>query len=172
MIFRIFCGLIIVTGFVYLGRIRANGEMERLYQLNSFCDGLNMLEFNIRFLSLPMEEALKRAGECCIEPVRNIFENSSEILRSEKCLIGEAFLKSLKNSSHSVFLSNHELEILKSFARSLGKGDRECEIVNIQAAITRLSASETDAVYEVEKKAKAIKGISTLAGLFTAIILF
>lgn len=173
MILRIFCAAVIVFGFAYMGRLYAQKEKSRLVQLNSFCDGLNMLEFNIRYMSFPMYEALKKAGECCTEPVKSVFDYSSVILSGgTEYSSGEAFLKSVEENRNKITLSNDEVEILKSFAASLGKGDRESEIVNIQAAKTRLSASCLEAGEEVNKRAKAAKGISTLTGLFIVIVLF
>ncbi len=170
---RVLCGIIIILGFAYLGRMCAEKEKSRLFQLDSFCDGLNMLEFNIRYMSLPMYEALEKAGECCIEPVKSVFATASEALCGEDSISsGEAFCRGVEKHRSGITLSEDEIEILKSFSLSLGRGDRESEIVNIQAAKIRLSESCRDARDEINRKAKAVKGISTLIGVFVVIVLF
>ena len=170
--FRIMCGAIIILGFTYLGRLLAEKEKSRITQLNSFCDGLSMLEFNIRYMSFPMGEAFGKAAECCLEPVRNVFEESAESLESGyEMSSGEAFCQGMERNKAKITLSEAEVDILKSFALSLGKGDKISEIANIQAAKVRLTASCKEAVEEVNKKVKMIKGISTLVGIFIVIVL-
>ncbi|MBE7011563.1 MAG: hypothetical protein E7415_02700 [Ruminococcaceae bacterium] len=170
--FRIICGCIIVLGFTYIGRLYAEREKSRLAQLDAFCDGLNMLEFNIRYMNFPMAEAFKRVAEGCSQPIKAVFEEASRIMSEEyEVSSGEAFCRGIDKNKNKMTLSYDEMEIVKSFALSLGKGDRKAEIVNIESAKVRLSASCQDAKEEVNKKVKMTKSISTLAGILIVIVL-
>ena len=173
MIFRIICGVIIVTGFTYFGYLYSEKQKDRLRQLSSFCDGLSMLEFNIRYMNFPMSVALSKSGESCSCAVKEVFKRAAEILGSEKGYSpGEAFCQGLEENKARLNISKDEIEILKSFSSSLGEGDKNAEITNISAAKTRLLASGNDAKDEINKKAKASRGISPLIGLFIVIVLF
>lgn len=171
--FRLFCGIIVVLGFSYMGYLYSERQKDRLRQISSFCDGLTMLEFNIRYMNLPIAEALEKTSDNCEGVVKTVFCKAAGILKSDTAYApGESFCKALDECKNTLCISSDEVEILKSFSKTLGEGDSDTEVKNIQAAKIRLSAALTDAAEEVKGKTKVARGISTLIGLFIVIVLF
>lgn len=173
MIFRILCGIVIVSGFAYGGFAYAESLKKRIRQLSEFCDGLSMLEFNVRYMNFPMAEALLNTGKVCGGAVADIFDRSAQMLSEDIGKSpGEAFCQAIDENRKELMISPEEIDILRGFSRSLGGGDRESEINNIKTAKLRLSSAAESAEEEVRKKAGMSRGIGILLGLFIVIVLF
>ncbi len=172
MIFKlILCG-VIIAGFGYMGHLTGEKQKDRLRQLDSFSDGLTMLEFNIKYMNYPIAKALENASENCDGVVKKIFyETGKHLQKDYGSNPGAVFDKKIEENKNLLCLSSDEIGILKSFSKTLSEGDVDTEIKNIEALKTRLDSAKSDATEEVNKKAKATKSISLLAGVFVVILL-
>lgn len=172
MIFRILCGIIIVAGFTYGGFMYSERLKNRIKQLCVFQDGLTQLEFNVRYMNLPIAQALSMAGKTCGGAVEKIFTGASDImLEGVGFSAGEAFCKAIDENRKSLDISENEVEILKSFSKTMGGGDRETEISNIKTALIRLCAAKDQAEEETLRKVKMSRAMGALLGLFIVIVL-
>ncbi len=172
MIFRILCGIIIVLGFSYGGFLYAERLKKRLRHLELFCDGLSTIEFNIRYLNSPLAEAFYNAGKNCSGAVSCVFDRCAKLLAGD---VGnspeEAFCRAIDENVGNLTISNDEIDILKSFSRTLGDGDKEAEISNIKTAKIRLLSAKNDASEEIMKRVKMSRSMGVLLGLFIVIVL-
>ncbi len=172
MIIRVLCGIIIVLGFCYLGFLYAERLKKRIYQIEWFCDGLSVLAFNIRYMNYPMAEAFEYAGKNSSDVVSEIFNQCAKIMQNDRSKsAGEVFAITIDDKIKALNISKDEVEILKSFSKTLGDCDREAEINNIETAKLRLNASLADAKDDVLKKVKMSRGVGFLLGLFIVIVL-
>ncbi len=172
MIFKVILSAIIVLGFGYIGYLISERQKDRLRQLASFSDGLTMLEFNMKYMNYPIANALESASENCEGVVKKIFFETGALLKDNYgSSPGEILSKKIDENINLLCISNDEISILKSFSKTLCEGDKNTEIINIQAAKTRLVSAQKDATEEVNRKAKVTKSISLLAGLFVVILL-
>lgn len=173
MILKIFCGIIAVSGFAYCGFFYAQTLKTRLLQLDGFCDGLSLLEFNIRYMNFPLSEAFFKTADTIGGVVGKVFSCFAKRL-SEDCspCPNEAFSLAIEENLGLLKISEEEIEILKSFSKTLGEGDREAEINNIKTAEIRLAAAKEDAEEEILKRVKLSRRAGVLIGLLVVIVLF
>ncbi len=173
MLFKLLCGIVIILGFTYCGLSYGEKLKRRVTQLAEICDGLTLLEFNIRYMNYPIVEAFYNMGQSCNGVIGGIFKRSSQILAGNTGNTpGEAFLKAVNENISNLMLTNDEIHILKSFSKTLGEGDREMEISNIKTAKARLAASMSQAEEEIGKKVKIGRSMGVMLGLFVVIVLF
>lgn len=173
MTMRILCAAVIIIGFGYGGIMLSEIFKNRIRSLSGFCDGLSQLEFNIRYMNFPLCEAFSRSGSTLSGVVREVFEDTSALMiQKRESPPGEAFCRSIENKMRELRITRDEQEILESFSKGMGEGDREKEISNIKTAIVRLSAAKSDAEDDVLKKVKLCKKAGFLIGAFAVIALF
>lgn len=173
MLFKIICGIAIVLGFSYLGLSYGEKLKHRVRQLKEICDSLTILEFNIRYMNYPIVEAFYNVGQSCDGIVGQIFKCTSKFLAGNTgSSPGEAFLYALKEERGYLMITDEEIDILKSFSKTLGEGDREMEISNIKTTKARLLASVNQAEEEIGKKVKISRSMGVMFGLFIVIVLF
>ncbi len=172
MIFRIFCSAVIIIGFGYGGFVYSERFGSRLKQLTEFYDGLSQLEFNVRYMNYPVSEAMEQAGSVCGGAAKKVFTAAAEFI-AENCgiTVEAAFCKAMDKNRAELNISDEEAEILRSFSKTLGSGDRAAEISNIETAKLRIFAAREDAKDDVRKKVKMCRGMGFLLGLFLVILL-
>ena len=172
MIFRIFCSAVIIIGFGYGGFVYSERFSGRLKQLTEFYDGLSQLEFNVRYMNYPVSEAMKQAGSVCGGAAKKIFTETAETLaKNYGITVENAFCTSIDKNRLELNISEEEIEILKSFSKTIGSGDRAAEISNIETAKLRIFAAGEDAKEDIRKKVKMCRSMGFLLGLFLAIVL-
>ena len=173
MLFKVLCGIVIILGFTYCGLSYGEKIKQRVKQLAELCDGLTLLEFNIRYMNYPIIEAFYNMGQVCNGIIGEIFKRSAQILSGKTGnMPGEAFLTAINENIGSLTITDDEINILRSFSKTLGEGDKEMEISNIKTAKARLSASMSQAEEEIGKKVKISRSMGVMLGLFVVIVLF
>ncbi len=172
MIFKILCGIIVICGCGYGGFLYSEKLKTRVYTLEELCDGLSLLEFNVRYMSYPLCRAFECSAHNRNSAVGEVFKRSALLMKNDMGITaGEAFLCAVNENFKDLNISKDEAEILKSFAKTLGQNDAEGEISNIKTAKLRLSSALEDARTEIFKKVKMSRSIGVLLGLFIVIVL-
>lgn len=172
MIFKILSGIIIVFGFGYGGFLYSENLKRRIKRLEELCDGLHMLEFNIRYMNSPLQEAFFGAGKSCGGVVGDMFLRCGDMLKNDRGLSPcDAFCMAVDENLKEMHISQDDVEILKSFAKALGEGDIESEINNIKTARLRLFSAGEDSKEETLRKIKMSRSMGFLLGLFIVIVL-
>ncbi len=173
MVGKALLGLVVILGGGYLGVIYASRFDSRVRQLEAFRTALSQLEFDIRFLSLPLTEALEKVAGSQTGAVRKIFHETADGLNRERgARVSVIWQNAVEKYRCQLCLTEQDLQAVGSFSHSLGSGDTESEIGNIRAAQMRLSVAEDAARAQAQKNGKLYRGLGLLAGIFAAIILF
>lgn len=173
MIGKAILGLVIILGGGYLGMIYASRFDCRVRQLEAFRSALSQLEFDIRFLSLPLTEALDKVAESQNGAVRKIFRETADGLSRKKgARVSALWVGAIEKYRAQLCLTEQDLQAVNSFSHSLGSGDTESEIGNIRAAQMRLQVAEDAARAQAQKNVRLYRGLGLLAGIFAAILLF
>lgn len=173
MIFRGICAIIVVLGFGYGGFLYAESLKKRTEQISAFYDSMTMLEFNVRYMNYPIREAFLNTGKSCMGVVKEIFEESAGILAENQGVSpGTAFCEAIDGKRDELKLKNDEIEILEAFSKTLGEGDVETEVKNINTVKIRLSSAQEKAEEETAKSVKLSRSLGVLLGVFTVIVLF
>lgn len=173
IIVKALLGLAVIFGGGYLGMIYASRFETRVRQLEAFRAALGQLEFNIRFLRQPLAEALEQAAASQTGVIRRILSDAAKELAQRKgARVSQIWRQSVQKHKDRLCLEEQDYTALFSFADSLGAGDAEREIGNIQAAQMRLKVSEEGARGVVQKNCRLYRGLGLLAGMFVAVLLF
>lgn len=173
MIGKALLGLIVILGGGYLGMIYASRFDSRVRQLEAFRGALNQLEFDIRFLSLPLTEAMEKVAESQSGAVGKIFrETAGSLSRCKGTQVSAVWKAAMDKYRSQLCLTEQDLQAVSSFSHSLGSGDTESEIGNIRAAQMRLSVAEDAARAQAQKNGRLYRGLGFLAGIFAAVLLF
>lgn len=173
MIAKALLGLIIIFGGGYLGMIYASRFDSRVRQLEAFRTALSQLEFDIRFLSLPLTEALEKVAASQTGSIGKIFrETARDMTQNKSVRISCVWEAAVQKYRCQLCLTEQDWQAVNSFSHSLGSGDTESEIGNIRAAQMRISVAEEEARAQSRKNVKLYKGLGLLSGIFAVILLF
>lgn len=173
MIGKALLGLVVILGGGYLGIVYASRFDSRVQQLEAFRRALSQLEFDIRFLSLPLAEAMEKVAISQTGAVEQIFrETAAGLNRHKGAQVIDVWKSAVQKYRCRLCLTEQDWQSVSSFSHSLGCGDVESEIGNIRAAQMRLSVVEEEARALAKKNVRLYRGLGFLAGIFAAILLF
>lgn len=173
MIVKALFGLIVILGGGYLGIMYASQFTSRVQQLEAFRRALSQLEFDIRFLSLPLTEAMEKVAISQTGAIEKIFRETAVGLNQHKgAQVVDIWEAAVQKYRCRLCLTEQDWLSVSSFSHSLGCGDIESEIGNIRAAQMRLSVAEEEARSLAKKNVRLYRGLGLLAGIFVTIILF
>ncbi len=173
MTWRIVVGTIIVFCCSYIGISFSKNAQKRVLQLKAFCEMLNILSFNVNFLTLPLKEAMLRTAESREKIVKNVLMAAVGILDSKAdASAKEAWIEAIEQNKSGMALKPSDIEILKALGENFGKGNKEDCLNNINLTIAKLKIVEEEGEEEIKKEGKLWRGLGFLIGVFVVIILF
>ena len=159
-------------GCGYLGIELANRSEKRMKQLREFRRALNLLEFDVDFLCMPICESFDKIAKNCDGVVKSVFSSIRDSAGSSPC--GDMWTyweRAFELYRRELYISEDDKKILKDFAKNLGAGDRDKEMNNIRAADARLKIAEEEAYVQSKKDSKMYRGLGFLSGIFLVIVL-
>jgi len=164
--------LIVFSGGI-AGLVVANSYATRPEELKNLRCALGMLETEIGFGLTPLPEALNRVGRRMGGSVGYFFREVAAALNDDCGLsAGEAWEKCLGILKEEAFLSQGDLDILRSFGNTLGVSDRDDQIKHLRLAQEQLSLQEHDAEKLKEGNQRMWRTIGFLGGLAVVLILY
>jgi len=162
----------ILGGCGYLGVMLGNRSSQRTKQLREFRKALNLLEFDVDFLCMPLCESFDKIAKNCEGAVKSIFLNISENFKNSPCGdMRTCWRKAFELNRTKLYLNDEDKKIFMDFAKNLGTGNREKEMNNIRTADARLKVAEEEAYVQSKKDSKLYRGLGILSGIFFVIIL-
>lgn len=169
---KIIGSIFVIFSSAGIGYILGKDFSKRVIQLKQLRMSLQMLETEITYSSTPLPYAFEIISQKCGSPVKEIFKAVSDKLKGRHySTVGEAFEKALLDCNNMTCYKKEDMEILKSFANSLGSSDREGQIKSFNLVIKQLEGQENIAEESRAKNEKMYKSLGLLSGLAIAIIL-
>ncbi len=108
-----------ISGFLY-----ADSFKKRVDQLNEMQRCLYQLQNEILFTYTPLTEAFFNVSNKSKGPIKNVFENASDLLISNKAdSVYDAISHSLESSKEELNLKKEDADILLDLSKSLGESD-------------------------------------------------
>jgi len=142
----------------------------RLKDLREMKRAFGVLMSEIDYGQSPLSEAAFNVATKCSDPVYAIFSDFAQGLLG-KVDVYELWNKAINENSEVSYFSAEDLEIFKSFGKTLGYLDREMQLRNIEMQLDYINMK----IDELEKtKVKARKmylSLGALGGLMTIILL-
>ncbi|MBO4940983.1 MAG: hypothetical protein J6D15_02100 [Clostridia bacterium] len=169
---KLFATVFILTGCGYLGILFAMSYKKRVRQLIEFQQVLNLLEFDINFLAVPLKESFEKISKNSGGGVKDVIDYIRERIEKDKCIdMQRLWERGFQRFSDEIFLTQEDKKILLDFSKNLGCGDRESEINNIKITLSRLKIAENEAREIAKTNVKMYRGLGFLTGFFIVIIL-
>lgn len=173
MIVKLIAAVVVVLGGWYLGRYLSAEFGIHVRQLSGFQAALKQLEFNIRFMNLPLCDALRSTAETQRGVIGSILKEVADgLTRNRGSTVTDAWDRAVQAQKGRLCLADEELGILSSFAEHLGAGDCESEVNNIRAACLKLKVAEEAAREEMNKNDKLYRSMGVLLGILVVIVMF
>lgn len=169
---KILASAAVVLGGGYIGLLLASTLDIRVRQLEQFRLAIEQMGFSISFLKLPVAEAFCGAAKSRSGAVGRILSGAASEISENRLSPAVALERSVQRNRSSLCVGEEELDILSEFAASLGRGDAESELSNINAACARLKIAQAAAEGERDQKGRMWRGIGLLCGMFAVVMLF
>ncbi len=168
---RVVSALAIILGGGYIGMLfaaRLTGRAKQLEQLKLI---ISRIGFNINFLKMPVAKALVQAVSGRCDAVGSVFDIAANEIVQEGLPPSAALERAVLSSRNALCITDDDIDILMEFAKSLGLGDTQSEMNNIDAAQARLTLAQSIAEGERDQKAGLFRGMGLLGGMFVALML-
>lgn len=170
MALKIIGTVLIMSASVIWGAFMASKKYFRLKDLREMKRAYTVLRSEIDYGASALEDAAKNVAAKVDRPVRELFENfATEIgTKSEVWQIWGNAVENIKAGSG--FLPE-DLEMFKSFGKTLGYLDKDMQLNNIDMQIDYINMKTAELEGSWEKERKMYLSLGTLGGALAAVLL-
>ncbi|MCL6453189.1 MAG: stage III sporulation protein AB [Alicyclobacillus sp.] len=168
---RLVGSALVVVACAGMGFAIARGYRERPRQLQHLMEALRLLKVEIEFTATPLPQALRRVAERSTDPIRGLFAATADALARPGVTVAEAWMAGYEQVRRRSYLVPADLEVLVSFARTLGTSDSVHQIQHVDATLAQLEGLWREAAALQERYAKLAQYVGVLGGLFVVILL-
>lgn len=163
--------LLLIGVSTWIGFEWSNKLNDRPKHIRQLKSALQILEAEMLYSQLPLQEAFKVISKQIPQPTHHLFHTLHLLMdknTTELNILWQQQVKELKNISS---LGKNELEILRQFGRTLGQHDFVQQQKHILLATNHLERELEEAVDDHYKYAKMAKSLGFLGGLFIVLLL-
>ncbi len=138
MIKIIACAVILgastVGGFIYSERLKY-----RVFQLNEVQRAIYQLQNEITYVHALLPDAFKSVGKKSREPIRELFNITSELLSDNKYEnVYEAMNSAMNLVKNRIYLNSDDINVILDLSKTLGESDIEGQISIFSLTLTNL----------------------------------
>jgi stage III sporulation protein AB len=165
------CGLILFAstgvGFVYSDKFR-----KRVSELNELLRCLNQLQNEILFTFTPLAEAFLNISQKSKVPIKNIFENMSHSLNSNKVnSVYDAIKLAIEENKYELNLKKEDIEIFLDLGKTIGESDIQGQKSIFNLVIENIKKQIKDAEDVMRKNVKLFRYLGFTMGAMLVILL-
>lgn len=171
MIKTLGCTIVFVASTL-VGYFLSYSKYQRVKELRSFIQVLNMLETEIKFSLGTLPEAFMKISGAVQEKTGLVLNIAAEKMLKNKINAMSSWKEALDEQRGIFSLNTEDFSILKSMGCSLGEADVDNQIKNIRLVAEGLKSQEIKAEEERAKNGKLLKSMGVLTGLTLIIILY
>ncbi|GAB3791418.1 stage III sporulation protein SpoIIIAB [Virgibacillus kimchii] len=162
----LFVGTTTWVGFEWSHRLTTRPK-----HIRQLKNALQILEAEIVYSHLPLQDAFYNISNQIPEPVQTFFTSLHTTMNTEKNSLYEIWEAQVRHLMVISSLGNNEAEILRQFGRTLGQHDVEQQQKHIQLAVHHLDRELENARDNQFKYSKMAKSLGILCGLFIVLLL-
>jgi len=171
MILRIIGALIVLGASTLAGIYYGNLETYRMRDLLELKKALSILRSQIEYSRTPLPEAMQAIAVRVRESVGKVFEMCAELLIYERGeSVAHLWEAAVEQHKDSLFLTNEDIEALRSFGAQLGNLDGDAQLVNISMLIDYIDERVAHLNESREKNSKLYRSFGILGGALIVII--
>jgi len=164
-------GMLFVLGSSVMWGIYMTSKSHfRLKDLREMKRAFAILISEIDYGQSPLSEAAQNIASKCAAPVRDIFKRFGKGL-SGKADVYKLWCEAIDSACEVAYFSTEDLEIFKSFGKTLGYLDREMQIRNIDMQMDYISQKIDELEKIKDKSRKMYMSLGCLGGILTIILL-
>lgn len=165
-------GCAVIIGIcMAIGRTLAGGYIARASNLQTFITSLTLLRAKIGFGQEILEMAFYEIGLTTGSTIGKLFSEISEEISKNEQVVSDIWSEKFEEYFKYFDFTFEDERILLDFGNTLGKGDVDEEIRNINLTIERLKTMLVTANEEKTKYAKLYRTLGGIGGTALAIIL-
>lgn len=148
-----------------LGLLKVSMFRKRLEELQKFKSALTFMKTKIEFTYEPIKDVFENISEI-------IYENKDNVFKNCKCSTND-FFKQWKESIciYNNVLKNDDIQIIRNFGKMLGKTDKNGQISEIDLTVNLIEKQINDAENILFKNEKLYKTLGLTSGIGICIIL-
>lgn len=162
----LFIGTTTWIGFEISNRFR-----ERPKIIRQLKNALQILEAEILYSQLPLQDAFESIAKQLPNPTKLFFQGLSNNLTKEKTDLYNVWSQQIDQLDETTAMGKNEKEILMQFGRTLGQHDFNQQQKHIQLAVYHLDRELEEARDNEFKYSKMAKSLGLLCGLFIVLLL-
>lgn len=163
--------LIIVGGSTSVGFLISKKYSDRVKELTSFANLINILQNKIKFTHKPLPEALEEISKIKENSkITQIFLKVSEKMKSQKT--EEAWTKVLQEERIFLNLTDEDINMILTLGNVLGKTNIEGQMSELNQFSCLIKNQIKKAYEEQNKNEKMCKSLGTIIGLAIAVVFF
>jgi stage III sporulation protein AB len=173
MLFKLIGACITVSACTFVGFVISGNYSNRLRQLETLHDALNLLETEVSFALSTLPHAMMRVAGQIDGICSRLFKNMAERLQNgNPCSAGETWSNVIREIYPFSSFSESDLEVMLGFGKTLGSSDKDNQIRHIRLTKEKLTALKRQAEEELQKNGRLFKYFVISSGLVIAAILF
>ena len=170
MLIQISGSVLIMGSAAMWGVYMASRSYFRLKDLREMKRAFAVLISEISYSQSPLCEAASNVAQKSSAPVKGIFTSLSKGL-SGKVSVSNLWSESVEHAQPDSYFQAEDLEIFKSFGKSLGYLDKEMQIRNIEMQIDYINQKSRELESTWEKSKKMYLSLGVLGGLLAIVLL-
>lgn len=144
---------------------------KRPQHIRQFKNALQILEAEILYSQLPLQDAFSIVAKQIPNPAKSFFYTLSTSMQGENIELFSLWNENINKLMRLSCLGNPEMEILKQFGRTLGQHDFQQQQKHIQLTVNHLDRELENARDNQYKYSKMAKSLGLLCGLFIVLLL-
>lgn len=163
--------ILILVCSTSIGFLLSKKYSDRVSELITFSNLVNILQNKIRFTKVPLSDAFEELSSIrSNEVISKIFYNFSKKIKTEKCEV--AWNEAVEEKKDFLSLKKEDIDLIKKLGNTLGKTDLEGQMSEIDQFKILLQMQIKKAEEGRKKNEKMYKSLGTIVGLAIVIILF
>ncbi|WP_205134982.1 stage III sporulation protein SpoIIIAB [Virgibacillus halotolerans] len=163
--------LLLIGTTTWMGFEWSKRLSKRPKHIRQFKSALQILEAEILYSQLPLQDAFTVVAKQIPDPTKSFFELLGQHMQSENTELFSLWNESIDQLMQISYLGDTEKEILKQFGRTLGQHDFYQQQKHIQLTVNHLDRELEDARDNHNKYNKMAKSLGFLCGLFIVLLL-
>lgn len=158
--------VMIFAGCLMLGRIKACRCGERTRLLTDLCAFLRLARDSIAYACLSPDEILRSAAR------RQDLKQAAFLQTIDPSAVAsEGFSRPWSETLSPLPLKEEERGLLLSWGETLGKSDRESQLLSCDGVLCRLTELKNDALRDTEKQSRMWLSLGAIGGAFAVVML-
>lgn len=145
---------------------------DRPKHIRQLKNALQILEAEILYSQLPLQEAFLTIAKQIPNPLRSFFENLGEAMEKDGVELADLWERQVNVLMQQSSLKKIEQEILLQFGQTLGQHDFTQQQKQIQLTVSHLDRELAEARDDQYRYSKMAKSLGILCGLFIVLLFF